>query len=481
MVEKILKIFMYRKTFGFVKTFINDICKIIHLPKIKHLLKYEGKQTLKNIIQSLKQWPKFLWFSQKTAKKKSKPTLAYILWERSQGYVIECLRNDGLFDITEVNLVRIFRDMIPKELQTKAIMESAMRGEVARIACQNKELYINRIKKAISADGIDCLISTADWTPPLRYVVEAFRQSGIPTICILHEGVFAKANQWFMHVSDDGNVLYDKPLADKTFVWGKLQKQIFVERGYPEDKIIATGSPKFDEYFDYKPAFDRAEFCRRYRFDPNKKIILYVVQPFDIQFDTELGLRKQARAILDILKVAGTHGFQALIRMYQSRSVDILGEDFKSRAAPYSGIYFIDGKQETSPRLTKPIESIYFSDLITSFNSTMLMEAAILQKPSLSIQYLDFECLWTKFGGMPSAKDEHELEENIVKYIDYNSTTFTEAGYQWMIDNFHGEGIDGKATQRIAAEILKAIRQFHDDKHTLVGLSKYGRNQDIEI
>lgn len=216
------------------------------------------------------------------------------------------------------------------------------------------------------------------------------------------------------------------------------------------------------------PLLTKRSFCKRYRFDQNKKTILYVVQIFDVQFDTELALRRQAEAVLDIINIAEKHGHQVLIRMYPSRSMDILGEEIKKLNAQPSKIFFIDGEAEGSPRLTTPIESIYFSDLVISFNSTMLMEAAFLHKPSLSIHYVDFECLWTKFGEIPLARNAIELEEQISKCIGCNHTTFTDKGYHWMINAFQGGGADGKAAVRIADEILRTINAYRETQQKMV-------------
>merc|ERR1712194_82653 len=115
----------------------------------------------------------------------------------------------------------------------------------------------------------------------MRILVDVCKDLGIKTILVLHESVFLSQEKYYMYKL--GDIEINLPKCDHVITWGELQKNIFMERGLNENKIQVLGAPKFDIYHQYKSLTSREDFCMIYGLDPKKDILLYALQPMDIQ------------------------------------------------------------------------------------------------------------------------------------------------------------------------------------------------------
>jgi hypothetical protein len=70
-------------------------------------------------------------------------------------------------------------------------------------------------------------------------------------------------------------LIHDMP--DRMFVWNKIQRRE-AERlhGYPADRVVITGAPRFDELFELRPATTREAFCGTIGADPSRPILVYL-------------------------------------------------------------------------------------------------------------------------------------------------------------------------------------------------------------
>jgi hypothetical protein len=70
-------------------------------------------------------------------------------------------------------------------------------------------------------------------------------------------------------------LIHDMP--DRMFVWNETQRVEAVKlHRYPADRVVVTGAPRFDPFFEMKPATTRDEFCRVIGIDPSRPIITYL-------------------------------------------------------------------------------------------------------------------------------------------------------------------------------------------------------------
>jgi hypothetical protein len=95
--------------------------------------------------------------------------------------------------------------------------------------------------------------------------VKSARTLGIPTGML----VFSWDN-----LSNKG-LIHEMP--DRVLVWNDTQMREAVKlHKCPQDRIVVTGAPRFDEFFEMQPASTRAEFCQLAGLDPARPIITYL-------------------------------------------------------------------------------------------------------------------------------------------------------------------------------------------------------------
>lgn len=95
--------------------------------------------------------------------------------------------------------------------------------------------------------------------------VKSARALGIPTAML----VFSWDN-----LSNKGLI---HELPDRILVWNGTQRAEAVKlHRCPADRVVVTGAPRFDPFFEMKPASSREEFCRMVGLDPERPLITYL-------------------------------------------------------------------------------------------------------------------------------------------------------------------------------------------------------------
>jgi UDP-N-acetylglucosamine 2-epimerase len=106
----------------------------------------------------------------------------------------------------------------------------------------------------------DVLVLYAESSGLGRAAVAAARARGIRTVAVQHGIMYP---QYYSHEHAPDELEGDPvPIPSRTAVFGELARKLLIERGsYPEDRIVVTGSPKFDALVKgasgYDPAFTR--------------------------------------------------------------------------------------------------------------------------------------------------------------------------------------------------------------------------------
>jgi len=323
----------------------------------------------------------------------------------------------------------------------KDIDENEVRREALRYAREHPDLYRRMVVRRLVPirNRISGFILTFDWAPVMRIIVEVCKELRIPTILIPHESVFVDRNLYYTDITSKASV----PLCDVVLGWGEMQRSIFLERGYPAERFISVGAPKFDTYFDYQPRLDRHAFHRLYGLDGDKKTILFASQPLDSQTDMRLARASQRRAIKDLLDYAIARDAQLIVRLPPSKD-DIVGRDLTEEMKA-SGLAAID---DAECYLVDPEEAVHHADIVTSVNSTMLFEGALSGRPALSMKYIEFSQIWEQ-AGIPAARSDDEARP--ILDLAFGGEWIADAkGLEWAANQFGVGQFDGEAATRIA-------------------------------
>ncbi|CAH7364142.1 conserved hypothetical protein [Vibrio chagasii] len=296
------------------------------------------------------------------------------------------------------------------------------------------------IKKLAPLKGVvKGVVVTLDWTPSMRQLIYVCKELGIPTILIPHEGVFADRHKFYLDESNGS----DYPICDRAFVWGDLHESVFLERGYDKGNIVKVGSVKLDQYNDYQPQISKRDFLNLYGFDSAKKVIIFVVQPLDSQYSTNLARQAQRQVISDLFDYALDNDCQVIVRCPPSGD-KIINDELLTRVAESELLNY----DEYPFYLVEPEDAIVHSDLVLSINSTMLLEAALAGVPSISTKYVEFESLWDNIG-IPMATCKSELYDCISRYIGTAKASCTDDGIEWAASSFSLGKFDGKSLERV--------------------------------
>ena len=66
-------------------------------------------------------------------------------------------------------------------------------------------------------------------------------------------------------------------LPDRVLVWNGTQlREALKFHKCPKDRIVVTGAPRFDQFFEMRPTTSRDEFCRMTGLEPGRPIITYL-------------------------------------------------------------------------------------------------------------------------------------------------------------------------------------------------------------
>ena len=279
---------------------------------------------------------------------------------------------------------------------------------------QSKEIK-KIIKKHFYNQPVNGLIVTLDWKNLQREVISHFKAINIPSVCIIHEGVFQDRDEFYL-----GEI----PVSDITFVWGNLLRDIFLERGYSNERLKIIGSIKLNSYKYFRPKLSKNDFFKTLNLDPGKKTMLYCCQLCDMQWgDQDYALKMQENIIRSLAKIAEENDINLIIRNAPASPNLILKDEFAADIES-SNLCAIDGKdinnQRRSVYTTEPGDCIYYSDIIIGLNTTMQLEASVLNKPAIVAALFDFDPKWHKELGLPICHDYNELKKCILENINKN-------------------------------------------------------------
>jgi hypothetical protein len=318
--------------------------------------------------------------------------------------------------------------------------DNVLRKTVNAFARDNPHLYRKMVvRRLVPLRGrIKGFVLSFDWAPVTRIIANVCEELEIPRILIPHESVFIDREKFYWHPDVQSSV----PTADIILGWGDLQREVFCDRGYPAERFIAVGAPKFDPYNDFKPQLTRLQFCRLFGLDPDRKIVLFAAQPLDSQIDVSLARISQRNAVNDIFKHVKMEGAQLLVRLPPSKD-EVLSVGIRQKLAesPFAAV------DDAKCYLVGPEEALYHADVVTSINSTMLLEAIVLGKPALALCYVEFEQTWEK-AGVPVVKSCEQLDD-VLSQILTGAWHQSPDGLKWAASKFGVGAFDGKATARI--------------------------------
>lgn len=385
------------------------------------------------------------------------PKIGYIKWIPEHGDILISRLIEASGDRLSFFDLDIFRGQ-----DSPAIRPLIMRA-AEREPRRYRKLIISKLLQ-YKAFGLDTVVLTLDWMPPLREIVFACRDLGIRTVLIPHESVFSTVDFYYTHPKRRTNA----PLCDHVLCWGGLQEEIFTGRGYPSSRITKVGSLKLDADVSYSRVATGDQIRSLLDVPAVSKIVAFTMQPMDNYSDKKDARVRQATAIEHALDYCEERGQFLLVRTPPSR--DKLIPDELHTRIERSKFATLDIAGEY---LLSPEETIAHADLVLSVNSTMLFEARLMQKPAISMQYIPVPSIWenTDIG---FAREKDTFYRLADEFLSLSSHPLGGDAWQWAVDRFADAafGFDGNSAYR-AAHKLSRLRTEQYSKMQ-VGLAPFG-------
>ena len=106
---------------------------------------------------------------------------------------------------------------------------------------KNHVVIMGMIDRLLSERKVVGCIVHEDVTPDMRAMVMYCRHRGIPTIHVPHANCFYIGDKWDIHTES---------ISDYILASGEYAKGFYSHWGYLEDKIIITGMPQWDKWYE---------------------------------------------------------------------------------------------------------------------------------------------------------------------------------------------------------------------------------------
>ncbi|MEK7526992.1 MAG: CDP-glycerol glycerophosphotransferase family protein [Patescibacteria group bacterium] len=248
-----------------------------------------------------------------------------------------------------------------------------------------------------------------------------------------------------------------------------VKREAMALHGVPAEKIQVVGLPHYDNYFQ-APKLSRLELAEKLGLNAAKKFVLFV--PVGDRYLTDNFVDKNALTLLDKILPGD---WEISVRLPPADSVkEIEGGNFSERVKIYRpGGYFGNVKNTELSRIDDEIliASIKYSDLIVAGPSTMVIDAAIADKPIILVgfdgkenasyfqsvrRYYDYNHFQPilESGGAPLARSEEEFEKLVRAYLA--DQTLDWAGRRRIVE-LECQFTDGQSSQRVVEELEKFL------------------------
>lgn len=302
---------------------------------------------------------------------------------------------------------------------------------------------IEMAKELIEKEDPDLILIIDEYGVFGRALVVAGKLKKIPTLAIQHGNIGLGCMYPKGGISVYGSVKTPYcPIPDKTAVFGRYCYDLLTKMSaYPSSSVVITGQPRYDVLALADRVFDREKFCSRFNLNPDKKIVLVATENLPI-----LVGEASLRSVLMALKTL--RGLQIVVKPHPREK----GEWYK-KVVKEENVEAV-----VLPKVADTLEALYVCDLLVASFSTVITEAIILGKPSVTVHLSESK------DPAPYYKDvtlRVYTEEDLVPAIRnalYHEKTrekLKKAGKKFVLEHAYKQ--DGKATERVANVIEEMI------------------------
>lgn len=353
----------------------------------------------------------------------------------------------------ENNARRIGDDFMKKWLKAKqgvvrylGTVRSDLDWSPVLEACEHVVTYSPRVVADIDAlfkimerEKPDLVLQMASVGGPHHYfllMARAAKHFGIPSMELQHATVTIDPRSVFCRIETDYLMTYGQSINN----W---HEQI----GHDKNRLISVGSPRFDKYVNDRAAgLEKGkQMLRSVGLDPNRPVLLVAV-PFSETYASAIDSYQLAEFLSTVREIQRkSPGLQVLFKCRVPKLVRVTTEYLGDL---FSNAWAITGEEDIFP-------FICASDAVICNNSTVIYQAAIVEKPLVLYPWKRFDSYHAQIYAplIPIAYSAEEAVEAI-------SRIFVDPAYKLKLladqkEFLKGYIFDGKSSLRTAEIVAK--------------------------
>lgn len=310
---------------------------------------------------------------------------------------------------------------------------------------QYMELSIQLLEK----EEPDVILMKNEYSEFERALQFAAHFTKTPVIALQH-GIIYKNHPGYYYtkntISQEGSAQFPyAPIPSTTTVFGSYYKKILTkENYYPASRVDVTGQPRYDVLHFADRIYDKQRFCDLFDLNPNKKIVLITTQPFHVG---KIGLDFLYHTIDTLREISD---IQIVIKPHPNES-----SSWHKNLLEQWGVSAV-----ILPPKSETLAAIYACDLFIAVHSTTILEAIILGKIVVAVNFSKLpEILpWVKEGAALGVYDPKELDHVLKKALFDEEAIRQELANQSKFVQKHIYKNDGKATERVIEVINRYLK-----------------------
>lgn len=222
------------------------------------------------------------------------------------------------------------------------------------------------IKQRLMEEKPDILVavSNLNWHTPVVDYVKAALDIHIPTVLLVASWDNLTTKSTF-HV-----------FPDEVLVWNEgLVNEAVTLHDVPRKKILITGAPTFDYLFETKPSCDYSSFCMKLGIPADKPFIVYLGSSASISGD------ETSFAAGFLTELSKRHDVSVVLRPHPFNC-----EIWENFSAPNLVVWPKGGAWPDMPSSRQALyDTLYHCKAAVGVNTSAMLEAAILDKPCVTI------------------------------------------------------------------------------------------------
>lgn len=260
--------------------------------------------------------------------------------------------------------------------------------------------------------------------------------------------------------------------ADHLFVWSDYMRgEAMKYQDYEKKGVSVVGISQFDFYANENLLLSRAEYCKKMKLDPNKKIILY----------GSTGSCFDENGYIDLIRKSLENGGLENVQVVMRPHLGYKGEMNKFDPMERHVGFVVDRSDNQSVELKDRWDisidhilnlynSLYHADVCINIASTLTLDSIACGTPVVNICFdflpkayhesisrvyeTDYFGSVIRFNATYVARNEEEF----IKYISYAlSHKFAKISEQKRLIGYFMHKLDGNSSTRLAQGILKFI------------------------